>query len=271
MKQFDLPRLIVIHSKLDSGCAALKGISGSFENSDTSLWLNFLTDIRDYCETVGFDHANAKAFGIRLELEKFPEKFTGVSLATHLEGLRDDLNICMFSHRFVQVEGVVRKYLASVFLFGEDVKKSFPNAASDIQNAGDCIAVDLNTAAVFHLMHVVEWGLRALAVDVGLSDVVMNRKTGKTAPLEYAEWERILDQLPEKIEAKIEAMPRGEAKQKAQEFYYSASSEIRGFKEAWRNHVMHTRRSYTREDALAVFSHVQRFMQSLAAYGVKAG
>jgi hypothetical protein len=232
--------------------------------------MHLLTEIHDYCEAVDLDHAKAKAFGIRLNLEKFPENFTGVTLAASLDGLKDDLNICMFSHRFVQIEASVRKYLASVSIFGEPVRNSFPNAASDIQDAGYCIAVDLNTAAVFHLMHVVEWGLRALAIDVGLADIVTDKSKGKTAPVEFAQWEQILNQLPEKIDAKVGAMPRGDIKQKAQEFYYSASSEIRGFKEAWRNHVMHTRKSYTREDALAVFSHVQRFMQSLAAYGISA-
>jgi hypothetical protein len=271
MMQFDLPQLIGIHSKLDTACTSLKTISGSLEDADIPLWTEFLTSIEDYCETVHFHHAGAKAFGIRIDLEKFPENFTGITLATHLQGLKEDLNICMFGHQFVQIEGSVKKYLGSISLFGETVKMSFPNAASDIQDAGDCIAVDLNSAAVFHLMHVVEWGLRALAIDVGLSDIVTDKSKGKSAPVEFAQWEQILNQLPDKIDAKIVAMPSGEAKQKAQEFYYSANSEIRGFKEAWRNHVMHTRRSYTRGDALAVFSHVQRFMQSLATNGIQAG
>jgi hypothetical protein len=270
MKQFDLPQLIGIHAKLDSVCTSMRGINMSLEDSDILPWTALLTSIEDYCNIVHFHHASAKAYAIRTELKQFPENFTGITLAIHFQGLKEDLNICMFQHQFVQVEGVVKKYLESVSLFGEAVKKSFPNAAPDIQDAGDSIAVGLNTAAVFHLMHVVEWGLRALAEDVGLSDVAIDRKTDKTVPLAFADWERILNQLTGKIEEKIKAMPRDETKQKGQEFYFSALGEIRGFKEAWRNHVMHTRRSYTREDALAVFSHVQRFMQSLADYGISA-
>ena len=268
MKQFDLPRLIQIHARLDFGCATLKDSGAAFQNSDAPLWIDFLADIHDYCETVGFNHASAKAFAIRLDLQTFPGKFTGTVLAAHLGGLKEDLNICMFSHRFIQIEGGAQKYLESGTIFGESVKTSFPNAAADIQSAGYCIAVDLNTAAVFHLMHVVEWGLRALAIDVGLADIVTDKSKGKTTPVEFAQWEQILNQIPEKIEAIILAMPRGDEKQKAQEFYYSAVGEIRGFKDAWRNHVMHTRRSYTNADALAVFSHVQRFMQNLAGYGI---
>ncbi|MGB7985623.1 MAG: hypothetical protein WCF54_10715 [Terracidiphilus sp.] len=269
MKQFDLPHLIGIHGKLTVACAALNSNTEILNEERITTLLEFLKEIESYCEKVHFHHAASKAFGLNLDVERSPENFTGIKLAAHLEGIRADMDVCMFGHKFIQVVGDGRDYLDAKSLFGESVVKAFPKTLGDVQNAGDCIAVDLGTAAVFHLMHVAEWGLRALAVDVGLSDVVVDKKTKKTIPIEFSEWEKILSQLPEKIEAKILPMPRGDGKQKAQEFYYSASMEIRGFKDAWRNHVMHTRRSYTREDALAVFSHVQRFMQSLAAYGLK--
>ena len=41
---------------------------------------------------------------------------------------------------------------------------------------------------------------------------------------------------------------------------------IRGFRDAWRNHVMHTRAEYSREDASAVLSHVKRLLQTLAVH-----
>lgn len=135
-------------------------------------------------------------------------------------------------------------------------------------DAGNAIAVDLTSACVFHLMRVVEWGMRAFAYDLGLLDVVTDKKSGKTVPIAFAQWEHILNQLEEKIESKTAAMPRGEDKQKALEFYHSSSAEIRSFKDAWRNHCMHTRASYTRQDAIAVWSHVERFMKTLAGHGL---
>jgi hypothetical protein len=167
----------------------------------------------------------------------------------------------MFSHEFVQVEGPVKKYLNAESMFGK-VSKMFPKAVPDIQNVGNCLAVSLNTAAVFHLMHVVEWGLRALCANLKVANI-------KKGPVEYATWEDILNKLPDAAQAKIDRMPRGPKKQKAQEFYYPALREVRGFKDAWRNHIMHTRAIYEREDAIAVFAHVQRFMQGLADYGIK--
>lgn len=56
----------------------------------------------------------------------------------------------------------------------------------------------------------------------------------------------------------------GLAKSQAHEFYNGVLSESRGFKDAWRNHVMHSRRDYEADEAKGVKAHVQRFLQALA-------
>jgi hypothetical protein len=270
MKQFDLPELIAIKGRLEISQEILRGVERALDNSDKTSWLDLLSRIHEFCGRIGFHHAGAKAYAIRLRLDKFPEEFTGRTLAAHFEGLDDDLEICMFQHRFIQVDQAVAEYLGSAKLFDETVLVAFPNAKDDIEDAGSCIAVDLNSSAVFHLMHVVEWGMRAFSGDLGLLSVP-DGKGKKRIPIQFAQWESILSLLPEKIEAKLVAMPKGDEKQKAQEFYYSSLSEIRAFKDAWRNHIMHTRVVYTREDALSVFSHVRRFMKNLAVYGISGG
>jgi hypothetical protein len=260
MKRFDLPEFIAIKARCEIVRANVRGISATLDSVERKAWLQLLNEINAYCKGAGFDHAAAKAYSIRLRLEKSPEEFTGQILDAQFHGLNEDLEICMFSHRFIQVEDGVKKYLGAVAMFG-GVIRAFPSIQSAIQDAGDCIAVDLNTAAVFHLMHVVERGLRALCVNLKVATI-------KKGFIEYATWDDILKKLPEAVDAKINGMSRGPKKQKAQEFYYPTSKEIRGFKDAWRNHIMHKRTSYTREDALAVFSHVQRFMHGLVTYGI---
>jgi hypothetical protein len=50
-------------------------------------------------------------------------------------------------------------------LFGKEVKDSAsPQLNTEIKAAGNCLAADLHTAAVFHLMRVAEHGLHALAI-----------------------------------------------------------------------------------------------------------
>jgi hypothetical protein len=47
-------------------------------------------------------------------------------------------------------------------------------------------------------------------------------------------------------------------------FYYPVLQDIRGIREAWRNHVMHTRAEYSPEEAVAIFEHVRRIATTLA-------
>jgi hypothetical protein len=70
------------------------------------------------------------------------------------------------------------------------------------------------------------------------------------------------------VQGKIDALPPGPEKQELQEFYFPLLSDIRGFKDAFRNHVMHTRKTYTQEAANDVLEQVKRFLTLLAA-GVK--
>jgi hypothetical protein len=53
-------------------------------------------------------------------------------------------------------------------LFGPDVAESFPSAAIDIEEAGKCLAYQRGTASVFHLMRVMEAGLKAVSAALGI-------------------------------------------------------------------------------------------------------
>ena len=180
--------------------------------------------------------------------------------------LHESLVLDMRRHNFLQLEK--GEFFNNQNLLGGEVWDAFPKSHEDILDAGNCLAVDLNTAAVFHLMHVVEWGLRALCIDLNMPEIIDDRKANRTIPIEYAMWEKILGQLPGAVDTRVVSIQDREKKQAAQTFYYPALKEVGGFKEAWRNHVMHTRASYNSEDAIAVKSHVERFMKSLAKYGM---
>jgi hypothetical protein len=169
--------------------------------------------------------------------------------------------------KFLYVSPDRAQYLDREDLFGQSVKDAFPSASADLREAGNCLAAECNTAAVFHLMRVVEWGLRALCSDLGLKKVKNKiRRSGRVTyvPIEYSEWERLLDQLQDNVDGKLSRLKRGTSKQELQQFYYPALQDIRGIRDAWRNHVMHTRDEYNREDADAILSHVKRLMIKLS-------
>jgi hypothetical protein len=179
-----------------------------------------------------------------------------------VDAIRYDLEL----KKFVSIDESYRNHIDNPLLFGEAVANAFQSARDDIAEAGNCMATGCNTAAVFHLMRVVEWGLRALCVDLGVLRIRRSRKPGqkKYVSIEYAQWERMLDEVHDRVERKINKLAPGKKKQELQEFYYPLLRDLRGFKDAFRNHVMHSRKAYTEKTAGDVFDHVKRFMSQLA-------
>ena len=148
-------------------------------------------------------------------------------------------------------------------LFGARVKEMFGSATKDIREAGNCLAAECNTAAVFHLMRASEIALRALARDRNVSF--------KDKPLELKQWGELLGVL----ETIVKDLREGDSKRwhsmEVREvqirFYNEVLQEFRGFNEAWRKHLSHGRADsiYDRDYAMSVFKHVRAFMQKLAS------
>ncbi|MGA8499368.1 MAG: hypothetical protein WB764_28070 [Xanthobacteraceae bacterium] len=145
--------------------------------------------------------------------------------------------------------------------FGLAVDRAFPSVKADVIEAGNCLACGRNNAAVYHLMRVAEVGLRVLAWD---RRVVAKNKGGNPIPLELAEWGSLIRD----VEAKVKEIQNWRSKltrEDAHQFYNRLLVEARAFNDGWRRHVMHSR-SHTFDDseALALWSHVMRFMQTMA-------
>src|SRR5688500_16871248 len=107
------------------------------------------------------------------------------------------------------------------------------------------MAAECDTAAVFHMMRAVEWALRAFCVDLGYYRLrCKNKRSGKITykPIPFAQWEEILSGIESKAQKKSQALSRGKKKQGLQEFYLPAIQDFKGFRDAFRNHVMHARR-----------------------------
>ncbi len=142
--------------------------------------------------------------------------------------------------------------------FGEGVAEQFPDQAKDMAAAARCIALDEWTAAVFHLMRVLEGGIHELAAWLS---VTLAKGAGE-------QWKNALDQI-EKALREVEQQPASPRKSADLTFYSGVVAQFRWFKDAWRNHVSHARTHYDEREALEVWNHVRPFMQQLAEH--KAG
>jgi hypothetical protein len=129
----------------------------------------------------------------------------------------------------------------------EDVIDKFPSAAPDIFAAVDCWALGHGTPAVFMLMRVVEFGIGALAQDLGLDVGTDN-------------WQNIIDRIEAKVREVGKTLPRGREKNARLQVLSEAAKEIVYFKDGWRNYVTHHHAHYDTHQARSVLEHVRAFM-----------
>jgi hypothetical protein len=130
-------------------------------------------------------------------------------------------------------------------LFGEEVEAKFSSMSEDISEAGKCLALGRPTACVFHLMRVMEIGVRRFGevLNVTLAD--------------DKNWQNILDE----INKAIKALDQKAALTKK---YAGAAAHLYNVKLASRNEVMHPKQTYTSDEAWKVFSATDAFIRDLA-------
>jgi len=136
--------------------------------------------------------------------------------------------------------------------FGQAVVDSFPSTRFDICEAGVCLAASRATAAVFHLMRVLEIGLSAFA---GKFDI----------PSDHTNWHNIIEGIEKAVRSMGSNPNRAADWKDQQEFFSQAASHFMSFKDAWRNYTAHSRGVFTEERAALIFDSVRSFMQTLAA------
>lgn len=134
-------------------------------------------------------------------------------------------------------------------LFGNLVYERFPAASDDVAEAGACLAFNRGTAAVFHLMRVMEAGLKGLAREMGVN---------------YApSWESYIKQLDAMFAQNAYSKLTDEQKRKLPA-YRDVLGDLVSVKSAWRNPTMHIVRHYDPSQAKIIFESVQAFMTNLA-------
>ena len=138
--------------------------------------------------------------------------------------------------------------------FGEKIITSFPKITGDVEEAGKCYAAGRETACVFHLMRVMEVGLRALGTS--LEDPRLDPKRNPS-------WDAILKKCDEELGKPLK--DRAPEWGKDDTFYSIATGNLRAVKDAWRNPTMHIEQNYNEETALDVWNAVRAFMRHLAS------
>jgi hypothetical protein len=230
------------------------GPTANVSKADRERVRALLSEVDQHCESIGLVKVKGRIKPFKTQLENDGDCVYPI-IDDELEKLRHVIAEEIQERTFAFIPTAKAVYFEKDDLFGKLVSQNFSSAKVHIKSAGNCLAADLYTAAVYHLMCVAELGLRALAKRLRVS------KVKKTVPIELGTWDDVIKTLEAKVNG---SFPRTKKGHQDSDFYKSAFIEYRAFKDFWRNKVMHTRIEYDEHEALSAFQHVRAFMQRLA-------
>jgi hypothetical protein len=222
--------------------------------------LNLVYVILQKCDELRFDGAQRLLGQLEIKLNG-QEALSHEAAATLIESIKSAIAGDCHNITLLAISPEQRKYYDNSKLFGEFVNDAFPSASTEIKTAGTCLAMDLNTAAVFHLMRAAEVGLRALAANLGITTVMVR---DKTKPIEFAMWGEIIGHIQRNMPTLVQADPQQDKKEKAQ-FYHGVLLQCEAIKELWRNPVSHSGKTFKEDEAMEVKTHVEGLMRCLAS------
>lgn len=139
-------------------------------------------------------------------------------------------------------------YYNSTDLFGALVAARFASAKWEIEESGNCIATGRNTGAAFHLVRVMERGVKAVW-----------KSLGKTPPKKDSSWGLLLGEM--EAEEKKPPAQKIQAWRDNDQFFSSVTNHIRSLKNAYRDPTMHVESVYDDAGAIRVMNASREFMQ----------
>lgn len=155
------------------------------------------------------------------------------------------------------IPGDKAPFVDAAWLENGAIATSFPTTAlPEMRAAARCYAYGEDTACMFHLMRVVDFGLRRVAESImGVDYSPVN-------------WNAVGSAIQTKMEQKYQKKP-AEWK-KAEPFYAGILMDIQAISRGHRNAVIHDlEKNYAERDSRYMLTVVQAFMEHLAAHGMK--
>jgi hypothetical protein len=192
-------------------------------------------------------NAHYRAFMLRDRLPS-DATMTPEILRRDLIAFNDDLVNLSMQHKFLRIP---REYQE----FFERPSVGSPEIEREMKDAGNCIALDLGTAAVFHLIRAAELAHRQLAerINVTVTD------KGENISLEWADWNKLKEGVDSKIK-ELRQLAAGHIKNDQIQRYQDINENAGQIKDLWRNDICHTRKRFNQTEAKGIFGRVESFI-----------
>jgi hypothetical protein len=231
--------------------------------------LNLVNRLSILCQHLGDDDCGGSDFGVvwtlanslrtLLSVQPNEADFTYERLVEEVRAIERSLQASLMRLRTLYIPSAEAQFYTDPEPFGPLTAKKFKKFSGDITEAAKCLALDRNTAVVFHLMRVMEYAVQR-----------MGRKLGLTINPERSEWGRIMTDINNVIDPpqprhgspSVELSPLQRARR---DKYRPAVALLTNVKNAWRNKTMHPRvQGYTKQEAERVFHAVKAYLEYLA-------
>lgn len=227
---------------------------GTITSEEKTAILGILLDAKRQCEKLELTHSLETIRQINQDFYHSAAKPLYQQVGTQFRSLWNTMSSEISERKFVFIPKENEDYFFNESLYPDSVYDAFPDAHDELNDSGHCMAVDLNDAAAFHLLRIVEIGLRGIARNLKV-------KIPKT-PLDYAGWKDVVNRIDKKLEEKI-PKARGPKQVAALKFKQDLLADFKAFEVA-RNEVMHGRSRYSKPQAIGLFDRVRDFMRRVA-------
>jgi hypothetical protein len=155
------------------------------------------------------------------------------------------------AHVFLYVDRQTARFYANPFEKWNKTRAAYPGAMYDIEEGSKALAMGLNTASVFHMMRVLECGLKSIAAGLGI-----------TLNPQHRNWGGILSQIRDEIANRNKINnPQWKVDKP---FFEQAYGSLHAVKDAWRNTTMHIEKVYDSDGAEHIYRMVRAFMEQLS-------
>jgi hypothetical protein len=247
--------------------AKVIGIESGKVIGERNAIYKYLEDFAKECDTLKLESSIKRTVELMIQIGDPSKEFHWTDVESGLKGIQWAVESDLMFRDFAFIPPAKSEFFEKDDLFGESVNKAFPVAKSEIKDAGNCLAADLYSAAIFHLMRVVEFGMREMAFQLKAKTLIKKLKQ-TNIPIELGTWDELETTLQTKLD-ELRTKTRSSERQSQIEFQVELLNEFHAIKDLWRNKVMHARATYDEHDARGAFEHVRKFMQKLAQNSVK--
>jgi hypothetical protein len=140
--------------------------------------------------------------------------------------------------------------------WGADLRNKFSSILFDLDEAAACMGFARGTAAVFHLMRIMEVGIAAMARSLGIPDPVKPSKKN---------WGAISRTIQAELKKRDDAAPPNWKSTGDKTFFHEMFVLMESVRSVWRNATMHPDRKHTPEEATDILGAVKGFMTKISS------